>query len=139
MSRFIDLGAEIVNVDKIIRVIKCRDSLSIVLEDDHRIDIDRRMIKNLEYVCEEIKGSKHIVQVIEPTEDLYAVYCNEDDEGNEVYEASEAKLLALLEDGKIEAVELCDGYYETCVECSNYLGLYTKERAIDEFENIEFR
>lgn len=139
MSRFIDLGAEIVNVDKIIRVMKGRDGLSIVLEDDHRIDIDRSTIKNLDYIGELIYGSRHIVQVFEPTEELYTLYAISDDlSGTELYQATKVKLLAVLANGQIEAVELCDGSYETCVECSNYYGIYTKEQALERFGDVDF-
>lgn len=133
MSRFVKVGNQLVNTDKIIRVIQGNGTLSIILEDDQRIDIDRRMIESLEYICDEIVSNDRIINIIHAPEELYAVYDMEDDEGNRELEASEVKLLGLLQDGRIEPIELCDGYYELCSECSNFKGTYTKKQIEDGF------
>ena len=133
MSKFVKVGNELVNTDKIIRVIKGNSSLSIILEDDERIDVDRRMIRSLEYICDEIVSNDRIISIIQAPEELYAVYDMEDDKGNRELEAIEIKLLGLLQDGRVEPVELCDGYYELCSECSNFKGTYTKKQIEDGF------
>lgn len=135
MSRFIEVENRLINTGKIVGVIKESSSLSIILENDERIDIDRRMIKNLDRLYKEIKGNSHIVNVIQPPETLYAVYDMEDEEGNQVYEANEVKLLGILQDGRIEAIELCEGYYDVCSECANYMGIYTRDQIKYKFSN----
>ena len=141
MSRFIEVGNQLINVDKIIRVIKANSSASIILEDSQCVDIDRRTIMNLEGLYEEIKGDSHIVNVIQPTETLYAVYEAEYDKvahENVEYEAKEVKLLAVLGNGCIEPIELLNGRYEFCSISSYYIGMYNKKQIEKEFRCVEF-
>ena len=136
MSRFIEVGNQLINVDKIIRVIKANSSASIILEDDQHVDIDRRTIRDLEGLYKEIEGNSHIANVMQAPGELYAVYDKKYEKGE--YEAKEVKLLAILKNGCIESVEVLNGCYELCTANSDYIGTYTKKQIEKEFRCVRF-
>ena len=138
MSRFIEVGNQSINVDKVIRVIKSSHSASIILEDGQRVDVDRRTVWDIEGLYKEIEGNSHIANVMKAPNELYAVYAIDDEEGNRIYEAKKVRLLALLSDGHIESVDLFEGNYELCTVCSDYIGTYTNDQIARDFCNVQF-
>lgn len=131
MNRFIDLNGRITNVDFIRKAWEeSEETIAFELNDEQVI---RFRTKNNDWYFDKLYGTRHIVQVIQPTTKMYDVYKNDDG----TYDAVPVKLLVLCADGNIYSANFDEGFLDFS-ECSNHEGVFPKERLKYYFKNIEF-